>query len=61
MFCAKESVYKAWFPMTGRWLGFEDATLTVEPNAGIFRADFGSPRAAARRSAAASWSQTASS
>ena len=39
MFCAKESVYKAWFPMTGRWLGFEDATLTVEPNAGTFRAD----------------------
>jgi 4'-phosphopantetheinyl transferase EntD len=25
--------------MTGRWLGFEDATLTVDPNAGTFRAD----------------------
>lgn len=29
LFSAKESVYKAWFPLTGRWLGFEDADLTV--------------------------------
>jgi len=21
LFSAKESVYKAWFPLTGRWLG----------------------------------------
>ncbi|NMO93103.1 4'-phosphopantetheinyl transferase superfamily protein [Actinomycetospora sp. TBRC 11914] len=27
LFSAKESVYKAWFPLTGRWLGFEDAEL----------------------------------
>jgi 4'-phosphopantetheinyl transferase EntD len=27
-FCIKESVYKAWFPLAGRWLGFEDAELT---------------------------------
>lgn len=26
LFCAKEATYKAWFPLTGRWLGFEDAT-----------------------------------
>jgi enterobactin synthetase component D / holo-[acyl-carrier protein] synthase len=34
LFSAKESVYKAWFPMTGRWLGFEDAELTIDPGAG---------------------------
>jgi 4'-phosphopantetheinyl transferase EntD len=28
LFCAKESVYKAWYPLTGRWLGFEEATIT---------------------------------
>jgi 4'-phosphopantetheinyl transferase EntD len=27
LFSAKESVYKAWFPLAGRWLGFEDARL----------------------------------
>ncbi|MDQ3900309.1 MAG: 4'-phosphopantetheinyl transferase superfamily protein, partial [Actinomycetota bacterium] len=30
LFCAKESVYKAWFPLTRRWLGFEDAAVTIE-------------------------------
>jgi 4'-phosphopantetheinyl transferase EntD len=34
LFSAKESVYKAWFPLTGRWLGFEDAELTIDPAAG---------------------------
>ena len=29
LFSAKESVYKAWFPLTGRWLGFEDAEVTI--------------------------------
>jgi 4'-phosphopantetheinyl transferase EntD len=33
LFCAKESVYKAWFPLTRRWLGFEDATVTITGNA----------------------------
>lgn len=28
LFSAKESVYKTWFPLTGRWLGFEEAFLT---------------------------------
>ncbi len=27
LFSAKESVYKAWFPLTGRWLDFEDASV----------------------------------
>lgn len=30
LFCAKEATYKAWFPLTGRWLGFEDAHITFE-------------------------------
>jgi 4'-phosphopantetheinyl transferase EntD len=27
LFCAKEATYKAWFPVTRRWLGFEDAHI----------------------------------
>ncbi|MEV0246096.1 4'-phosphopantetheinyl transferase Npt [Nocardia sp. NPDC050712] len=36
LFCAKEATYKAWFPLTTRWLGFEDAhiTFTLDDNAG---------------------------
>ncbi|WP_064065151.1 4'-phosphopantetheinyl transferase Npt [Rhodococcus gordoniae] len=30
LFCAKEATYKAWFPLTRRWLGFEDAHITFE-------------------------------
>ena len=28
LFCAKEATYKAWYPVTRRWLGFEDAHIT---------------------------------
>jgi 4'-phosphopantetheinyl transferase EntD len=31
LFSAKESVYKAWFPLTRRWLGFEEASITIDP------------------------------
>ncbi len=30
LFSAKESVYKAWFPLTQRWLGFEDVEIAIE-------------------------------
>lgn len=30
LFCAKEATYKAWFPLTERWLGFEDAHITFD-------------------------------
>jgi 4'-phosphopantetheinyl transferase EntD len=30
IFCAKEATYKAWFPLTKRWLGFEDAHITFD-------------------------------
>lgn len=37
LFSAKESIYKAWYPLTSRWLGFEDVRLTIDP-AGTFTA-----------------------
>lgn len=40
LFSAKESVYKAWFPLTGQWLGFTDVLVRVEPDAGTFQAEF---------------------
>lgn len=36
LFSAKESVYKAWFPLTKRWLDFESATVTFDPVRGTF-------------------------
>jgi 4'-phosphopantetheinyl transferase EntD len=30
LFCAKEATYKVWFPLTKRWLGFEDAHITFQ-------------------------------
>jgi len=38
LFSAKESVYKAWFPLARRWLGFEDAVIAIDPGAGTFAA-----------------------
>lgn len=32
LFSAKESVYKAWFPLTHRWLGFEQADIVLHSN-----------------------------
>ncbi len=36
LFSAKESVYKAWFPLARCWLGFEDAAITIDPANGTF-------------------------
>jgi 4'-phosphopantetheinyl transferase EntD len=38
LFCAKEAVYKAWFPLAQRWLGFEDAEVTIDPGRRTFTA-----------------------
>lgn len=38
LFCVKESVYKAWFPLTQRWLGFEQACVEFDPADRTFRA-----------------------
>ena len=36
LFCAKEATYKAWFPLMQEWLGFEDAEVTIDPDARTF-------------------------
>ncbi|MET9449057.1 4'-phosphopantetheinyl transferase family protein [Streptomyces cinerochromogenes] len=33
LFSAKESVYKAWFPLTRKWLDFSEADITLRPDA----------------------------
>jgi 4'-phosphopantetheinyl transferase EntD len=38
LFSAKESIYKAWFPLTGRWLDFDEVDLSLAPEAGTFHA-----------------------
>ncbi len=49
IFSTKESVYKTWFPLTGRWLDFHDAEVDVMVAAkgtgweGTFRADLAVP------------------
>ncbi|WP_326554502.1 4'-phosphopantetheinyl transferase family protein [Micromonospora sp. NBC_01813] len=30
LFCAKEAVYKAWYPLAERWLGFEEAYVEAD-------------------------------
>jgi 4'-phosphopantetheinyl transferase EntD len=38
LFSAKESVYKAWFPLARRWLGFDQADITIGALDGTFTA-----------------------
>lgn len=38
LFSAKESVYKAWYPITGRWLDFTEAEFDIDPANGGFTA-----------------------
>lgn len=38
LFSAKESVYKAWFPLTGRWLNFDEAQISFCPGRRTFEA-----------------------
>jgi 4'-phosphopantetheinyl transferase EntD len=40
LFSAKESVFKAWFAMTGEWLDFTDACVAIDPECCCFRAEF---------------------
>ena len=49
LFSAKESVYKAWFPLTGRWLNFEDASVDIDPVGRTFNARLLGGSAAGRR------------
>ncbi|MEU7060659.1 4'-phosphopantetheinyl transferase superfamily protein [Streptomyces sp. NPDC046197] len=36
LFSAKESMYKAWFPLTFKWLDFTDVSVTVDSSDGTF-------------------------
>lgn len=38
LFSAKESVYKAWFPLAGQWIEFQDIELSVDPENFSFQA-----------------------
>ncbi|MER8045625.1 4'-phosphopantetheinyl transferase superfamily protein [Streptomyces sp. NPDC094032] len=38
LFSAKESVFKAWSPLTGRWLDFKEATVAFQPRTSTFTA-----------------------
>jgi 4'-phosphopantetheinyl transferase EntD len=38
LFSVKESIYKAWFPLAERWLGFEDAIVSIDRPQGTFSA-----------------------
>lgn len=38
LFSIKESIYKAWFPLTRSWLGFEDASVAIDRAHGTFSA-----------------------
>jgi 4'-phosphopantetheinyl transferase EntD len=38
LFSAKEAIYKAWFPLARRWLGFEDARISFDPQSETFAA-----------------------
>jgi hypothetical protein len=31
LFSAKESIYKAWYPLTAWWLGYDEARLFIDP------------------------------
>jgi 4'-phosphopantetheinyl transferase EntD len=38
LFCAKEAVYKAWYPLARSWLDFDDALITVDQEHETFTA-----------------------
>ncbi|MFJ2113448.1 MULTISPECIES: 4'-phosphopantetheinyl transferase [unclassified Streptomyces] len=38
LFSAKESVFKVWYPLTGRELDFSEAEIDIDPVGGTFRA-----------------------
>ena len=47
LFSAKEAVYKAWYPLAERWLGFEDALIAIDRRAGRRRGFLSPARASA--------------
>ncbi|MFF5174273.1 4'-phosphopantetheinyl transferase [Micromonospora sp. NPDC000089] len=47
VFSVKETVYKVWHPVVRSWLGFQDATVELDPDAGTFTARINPQRVAA--------------
>ncbi|WP_089156535.1 4'-phosphopantetheinyl transferase family protein [Micromonospora sp. NBS 11-29] len=47
VFSVKETIYKVWHPLVGTWLGFPDARVTLDPDAGTFEAWIAPARLAA--------------
>jgi len=47
LFCAKEAIYKAWYPVQQRWLGFDDVDVRLDAD-GWFRCRMLAPGADAR-------------
>lgn len=39
LFSIKESVYKTWYPLTKSWLGFEEASVTIDPDSKSFQVE----------------------
>lgn len=48
LFSVKECVYKAWYPLTGRWLGFEAAAVSIDWSRRSFKASLLSAEADVR-------------
>lgn len=40
LFSAKESVFKAWFPLTGNWIGYTSCSVSIDSAAGAFSTRF---------------------
>jgi 4'-phosphopantetheinyl transferase EntD len=59
IFSAKESLYKAWYPLRARWLDFLDADLRVDPHTGTFTTTLDGLRAHGRFAADATLLYTA--
>ena len=49
LFSMKESVYKAWYPLTGKWLDFEEASIAVDPDGRHLHRAAAGARTGARR------------
>jgi 4'-phosphopantetheinyl transferase EntD len=47
LFSAKECVFKAWFPLANRWLGFQQARIALDREAMTFTAELAVPGPAA--------------
>ena len=59
LFSIKESVFKAWSPLDGRRLGFQDVQVTLDPEAAALQADVLAPPPGPTRSLSGHFAVTA--